>query len=53
MTPLAASLVGYGLGVLTALIVAAIWMIVRGGQDVRDSDDRRRADRLTKGRGGW
>lgn len=51
MTPLAASILGYVLGLVTALIVAAVWMLVRGGQDVRDSD-RRRAERIQDGRWG-
>jgi hypothetical protein len=51
MTPLAASILGYVLGLATALFIAAIYALIRGGRDLRD-DDRRRAARLsTKGRG--
>lgn len=48
MTPLAASILGYVLGLVTALIAGAFWALVRGGQEAR------RADRLSstkKGRG--
>lgn len=51
MTPLAASILGYVLGLVTAAVIAAIWMLVRGGQDVRDEERRRAARVSTKGRG--
>lgn len=45
MTPLAASILGYVLGLVTALFIAAAWRLVRNGQTVKD-------DRLSlKGRG--
>lgn len=46
MTPLAASILGYVLGLATALFVGAILLLVRGGRHVRDADQRR-ADRLS------
>lgn len=47
MTPLAASILGYVLGLVTALIVGAIWILVRGSQEHRN------ADRLSKKGRGW
>ena len=44
-TLVGASLIAYGLGLLTAAILAAIWRLIRDGQSAKD-------DRLsTKGRG--
>jgi hypothetical protein len=52
MTPLAASILGYALGLATAFLVFAILLIVRGGRAVDQHERRRRDDQVdTKGRG--
>jgi len=38
MTPVAASILGYILGVCTALLLAAIVLLVRGGGAMRDHE---------------
>jgi hypothetical protein len=50
VTPLAASILGYVLGLATAAGLNAIWKLVRGGS-TREDDWRRRERFSTKGRG--
>lgn len=40
MTPLAASILGYVLGLCTALIVCACVLLVRGGREMRRHEQR-------------
>jgi uncharacterized membrane protein len=51
MTPLAASVVGYVLGLVTAAFIVAIVLLFHGGRSVRDEDQRRAERMSTKGRG--
>lgn len=45
MTPLAASILGYVLGLITALFVGACVLLVRGGSDLHRHDIRGRGHR--------
>ena len=49
MTPTAAAILGYIFGLVTALLIGAVWALVRGGHELSDVD-RQRAERLAKGR---
>lgn len=46
MTPVAASILGYFLGLATAVFIVAIVLLVRGGRDVRDHEIRERGHQL-------
>ena len=52
MTPTAAAILGYIFGLVTALLIGAVWALVRGGSDLRD-DDRQQAERIRHRNGDW
>jgi hypothetical protein len=53
VTPLAASILGYFLGLATGAFLVAIVLVMRGGRDVRDHDRRRDDQAPTIKRRDW